>query len=117
MGTYDTICANIKCPLCGTIQTVYFQTKDLEGDLTELCEGDTTVYFDEFDKDHENGEYHFGLYGFIYPSEEEFCLNCKKHLELFAITRDNRIIRVLDGRILSRETIFKPSVKYKKLII
>jgi DNA-directed RNA polymerase subunit RPC12/RpoP len=107
MGMYDTIWANIKCAKCGKIQKVDFQTKDLECDLTNLHEGDKTVYFDEHDQKLEENEAYSEWYSFIHPSTQgdHHCSNCGSNLELIAIVRNNRILRVLDGRILSQEVI------------
>jgi DNA-directed RNA polymerase subunit RPC12/RpoP len=81
MGCYDTIWANIKCAKCGKIQTAFFQTKDLECELKILCEGDTTVYFDEYNKEAEENDLFSTEYEFIMPSAQYYCESCKSKLE------------------------------------
>lgn len=113
MGMYDNVYGNVKCSNCGSIQTVYFQTKELGCDLTEYVEGSEVEEHVEY-TDFCGTRYDYDI---IYPSTYDYrCKNCNKVMELIAIVRNGKIVRILDGNILQQERVFNPCAKYNKKI-
>ena len=100
MGMFDTVSAKVRCGTCGEIQNVCFQTKDLECQLRNYKEGSPTCYY-------ENDDYgNYEAYTILEPSTFDYkCDSCNSIMELIAIVRTNRIVRVLDGRLLKKEIL------------
>lgn len=109
MGMYDYFTAKVKCADCGHINTIeHEQTKDFNCNMQNYKEGDstTTTYI--------CGNEINPMYDFFRPSVGKFwnnktpnnpCENCKSAMEIIGVIRNDVVVRILDGRILEKETI------------
>ena len=108
MGMYDYFVAKVKCADCGHINVIeYEQTKDFNCDMKNYKEGDSTPSYS-------GGDDINPMYDFFRPSIGKFwnnkvpnnpCENCKSAMEIIGIIKNDMVIRILDGRILEKETI------------
>lgn len=108
MGMFDEFSAKVKCADCGFVNELSFeQTKDFNCELAHFREGDMTCNYSL-------GNDVNPSYEFFYPSVGKFwssgkpnneCKNCRSAMEIIGVLRNSRIMRILDGRILSQEVI------------